>query len=246
MIWGTASNRSLKSSVRGLDSEASNAIIKIVEKPAPRPVWISVWGGPREVAQIIWDVKQTRSEPELKKFFSKLRIFLIAYQDASHGWLLEEFPEMFIIESGKTYQAMCGEHDKLSDLSWVNENIRKEHGPLSEIYSHEGMGCTGVCEGDSPACLHLVCTVRGISNPEDPTQPSWGGQYEKRRRQEPVHRWSRRLLHIEMAQRFSEGIRRTSTLVYRVSYEYDCGIVAERMRFISACDDQGWLTPLPF
>ena len=39
----------------GKDSEASNAIITVVDRPDPRPVWFCVWGGSREVAQaILW------------------------------------------------------------------------------------------------------------------------------------------------------------------------------------------------
>ncbi len=162
---------------KGMDSEASNAIIAAVDKPDPRPIWIGVWGGPREVAQAIWDVQNTRSEEELKAFISRLRIFLIAYQDATHGWLMNEFPDLFIIESRKTYQGMFGGHDPISNLAWVNENIRNNHGPLCDVYPHEGMGCTGICEGDSPTFLYLVSANRGINNPEDPTQSSWGGQY---------------------------------------------------------------------
>ena len=157
--------------------EASDAIIAAVDKPDPRPVWIGVWGGPREVAQAIWKVKNTRNDKELKKFISKLRIHLIYCQDATHEWLMNEFPDLFIIESRKTYQGMFGGLDPKSDLTWVNENIRKNHGPLCDIYPHEGMGCTGVCEGDSPTFLYLVSANRGINNPEDPTQPSWGGQF---------------------------------------------------------------------
>ncbi|TWT35254.1 hypothetical protein KOR34_01420 [Posidoniimonas corsicana] len=165
---------------KGKDSEASNAIIAAVDKPDPRPIWISVWGGPREVAQAIWDVQNTRTDAELKRFISKLRIFLIAHQDATHSWLMKEFPDLFIIESRKTYQGMFGGRDPNSDLAWVNEHIRKGHGPLCDIYPHEGMGCSGVCEGDTPAYLHLVSAVRGINNPDDPTQPSWGGQYKRK------------------------------------------------------------------
>lgn len=179
VIWGRNKQPVTDIIGKGLDSEASNAIIKIVDKPDPRPVWVSVWGGPREVAQAIWDVKQTRSEAELKKFVSKLRIFLIAYQDASHGWLMEEFPELFIIDSRKTYQGMFGGRDKLSDLKWINEHIRHNHGPLCDVYPHEGMGCTGVCEGDSPTFMHLISELRGLNDSEDPTQPSWGGQYKR-------------------------------------------------------------------
>ena len=165
---------------KGLDSEASNAIIAAADKPDPRPLWIGVWGGPREVAQAIWDVKNTRSEAELNKFISKLRIFLIAYQDATHGWLMEEFPDLFIIDSRKTYQGMFGGRDPISNLAWVNQNVRTGHGPLCDIYPHEGMGCTGVCEGDSPTFLYLISANRGINDPEDPTQPSWGGQYKRK------------------------------------------------------------------
>ncbi len=43
------------------DSEASDALIKIIDKPDPRPVYISIWGDCSVVAQAIWRVKQTRS-----------------------------------------------------------------------------------------------------------------------------------------------------------------------------------------
>lgn len=161
----------------GLDSEASEAIIAAADKPDPRPIWIPVWGGPREVAQAIWKVKHTRSEKEVKAFISKLRIYLITRQDATHDWLLKEFPELFIIESVQTYKGIMGGKDTLSDLDWVNKNIRYHHGPLCEIYPHEGIGNTGVCEGDSPSFLYLISANRGISDAEDPTQASWGGQY---------------------------------------------------------------------
>ncbi len=80
----------------------------------------------------------------------------------------------------KTYQGMFGGHDPDSDLAWVNRNIRFNHGPLFEIYPREGMGSSGVCEGDSPSFLYLVSANRGINDPEDPTQPSWGGRYVRR------------------------------------------------------------------
>lgn len=165
---------------KGMNSEASNAIIAAVDKPDTRPLWICVWGGPREVAQAIWDVKNTRSKEELKAFISKLRIFLIYCQDATHEWLMNEFPELFIIESKNTFQEMFGGEDPISNLAWVNKNIRFNHGPLCEVYPHEGMGCTGVCEGDSPSFLHLVSANRGINNPEIPTQAGWGGQYVRK------------------------------------------------------------------
>ncbi len=180
VIWGQGKQPYTDIIGEGKDSEASNAIIAAADKPDPRPIWIGVWGGPREIAQAIWDVQNTRSKEELKAFISKLRIFLIAYQDATHGWLMDEFPDLFIIESKNTYQGMFGGSDPISNLAWVNENICNNHGHLCDVYPHEGMGCTGVCEGDSPTFMYLVSANRGINDPEDPTQPSWGGQYNRR------------------------------------------------------------------
>lgn len=177
--WGCNSQNYNEIIGAGLDSEASDAIIAAADKPDPRPIWIGVWGGPREIAQAIWKVKNERSKEELEAFIGKLRIFLIACQDASHHYLMDEFPELFIIESKKTYQGVFGGNDPVSDLAWVNKNIRFDHGPLCEIYPHEGMGCTGVCEGDSPTFMHLISAYKGINDPEDPTQAGWGGQYKR-------------------------------------------------------------------
>lgn len=157
----------------GKDSEASNAIIAAADKPDSRPIYICVWGGPREVAQAIWKVKNTRNQNGLDTFLSKLRIFLIGCQDATHEWLMDSFPDLFIVESKKTYQGMFG----ADDLQWIETNIINDHGPLGAIYPPKAIAGSGVIEGDSPSFLYLVSANRGINNPEDPTQPSWGGQY---------------------------------------------------------------------
>ncbi len=155
------------------DSEASNAIIAAVDKPDSRPIYICVWGGPREVAQAIWKARETRSKKEFDTFIAKLRIFLIGYQDATHHWLMESFPDLFIIESKTTYQGMFG----VGNLTWVETNIIKDHGPLGALYPPKAIAGPGVIEGDTPSFLYLLSANRGINNPEDPTQPSWGGQY---------------------------------------------------------------------
>jgi hypothetical protein len=159
----------------GKDSEASEAIIALVDKPDPRPVYFCVWGGPREIAQAIWKVQQTRKPEELNAFISKMRIYLIACQDASHGWLCENLPGLFIIESLKTYQGMFG----VDDQTWAENHIINDHGPLGAIYPPGAIAGPGVIEGDSPSFLYLISANRGINNPEDPTMPGWGGQYKR-------------------------------------------------------------------
>ncbi len=176
---GTWGKKGVVNIGEGKDSEASDALIAIVDRPDPRPVYISVWGDCSVVAQALWRVQNTRTDAELQVFLGKLRIHQVATQDGTIGWLRDSFPMLFIIHSQKTYQGMFGGRDPLSDLAWVNENIRKDHGPLCDVYPHEGMGCTGVCEGDSPAFLWLVSANRGLNDPDDPTQESWGGQFKK-------------------------------------------------------------------
>jgi hypothetical protein len=176
---GTWGKKGTENIGEGKDSEASDAFIAIVDKPDPRPIYLSVWGDCSVIAQAIWKVQQTRGKAELDAFLAKLRIHQIATQDGTIGWLRENFPHLFIIHSEKTYFGMFGGDDPISDLAWVNKHVRHDHGPLCDVYPHEGIGCTGVCEGDSPAFLWLVSANRGLNNPDDPTQESWGGQFKK-------------------------------------------------------------------
>jgi hypothetical protein len=162
----------------GKDSEASEAIIKIIDSPDPRPVWFCVWGDCSNIAQAIWKVKQTRSSEELRTFLDKIRIYQIAHQDDTIDWLMDNFPDLFIIYSKSTFMGIFGgPDDPLGNHSWINENIRQNHGPLGAVFPLAAMGVDGLKEGDSPSFMYLVSAEEGESNYEDPTQESWGGQY---------------------------------------------------------------------
>ena len=167
----------------GKDSEASEAIIQVVDRSDPRPVWLCVWGGSREVAQAIWKVRVTRSPAGVRSFLGKLRLYLIVNQDSTTHWLLDSFPNLFVILSEKNYMGMFwnmyGSDTKLADLAWINTHLRQGHGPLGAVYPQSGWDpkYPGVQEGDTPSFLHLVSAVRGFNDPEKPDQPSWGGQF---------------------------------------------------------------------
>src|SRR6478672_802610 len=51
---------------KGKDSEGSEWIIKMLEKPDSRPLWVTVWGGPNVLAQTLWKIRETKSQPEAK------------------------------------------------------------------------------------------------------------------------------------------------------------------------------------
>lgn len=160
----------------GRDCEASDAIIKAVDKDDPRPVYICVWGGPRDIAQAIWKVQHTRTPDEFNAFIGKMRIFLIHCQDATNQYLMD-IPNLFIVWSRYTYLGMFNTKDR----EWVHKNIKNNHGPFCAIYpdfNYKGEP-VGIIEGDSPSFMWLLSANRGINNPEDPTQPSWGGSYGK-------------------------------------------------------------------
>lgn len=182
--WGKPADKIIGA---GKDSEASDAIIKVVDSPDARPVWVCVWGGPREMAQAVWKVQQTRSPMELERFISKLRIYMIGLdknpgQDGSGQWLLDNFPNLFVIVAQKTYWGMFAQKTPIGNLDWLNANIREGHGPLGAAYPRSGFNpnSPGQQEGDTPSFLYLASAVRGLNNAEDPTQPSWGGQFIRR------------------------------------------------------------------
>ena len=121
----------------GKNSEASDAIIKAADKPDPRPIWIGVAGGPREVAQAIWDVRNTRTAEEAKTFISKLRVFLIACQDSTDQYIMS-VPDLFVIDSKTTYYSFFCDGKPNCNLAWANDNIRNNHGPLGRYYPAGG------------------------------------------------------------------------------------------------------------
>jgi hypothetical protein len=165
------------------DTEASDAIIRIVDRPDPLPVWICFWGGSRELAQSIWKVQHTRRAEELGRFLSKLRVYMIVKQDYTADWLLTNFPDLFIILSEHNYKGMFwdseGSNHDIANLEWINKNIRKRHGPLGAAYPRSGWdpALPGVWEGDTPSFLHIISSLRGINDCEKPDQGSWGGAF---------------------------------------------------------------------
>lgn len=168
---------------KGKDSEASDGIIRAVDAPDPRPVWICVWGGSREVAQAVWKARATRTPAAFQRFLGKLRIYLVAKQDGTTDWLLDTFPDLFVILSERNYMgmfwSMTGADRGVADLDWVNAHLRNGHGPLAAAYPRSGWDPSepGVWEGDTPSFLHLLGSIRGVNDPEKPDQPGWGGRF---------------------------------------------------------------------
>lgn len=175
---------------KGKDSQASDQLIRAVDKNDDRPLWVTVWGGPNVLAQALWKVRETRSKKDLEKFVNKLRVYTISDQDNSGPWIRKEFPNLFYITSpgfnagggyhhatwsgisGDYFHARCDGADfTLVSNEWLDKNIRKK-GPLGAEYPHWDY----LMEGDTPSFLSLI--NNGLSNPEHPEWGGWGGRYE--------------------------------------------------------------------
>jgi hypothetical protein len=174
----------------GMDSSGSEWLIEAVDKDDPRPVWVTVWGGPNVLAQALWKIRATRSPYELEKFVSKLRVYTISDQDDSGPWIRKNFPSLFYVcspgmhdggayhhatwsgISGDTFHArFTGADFNIVDNPWLDKHIRSK-GPLGEQYPHMDF----LMEGDTPSFLGLV--NNGLNVSERPDWGGWGGRYE--------------------------------------------------------------------
>ena len=174
----------------GKSSEGSRHIIKVVDKPDDRPVWISVWGGANCLAQALWEIKNTRSKERLDAFISKLRVYTISDQDNSGRWLRLTFPKLFYIVTPSqvghheyykaTWTGISGDRQykngpfhrfELVDNPWLEENIIKGHGPLGALYPK----LKYIMEGDTPSFIGLISN--GLGSRTSPSYGGWAGRY---------------------------------------------------------------------
>lgn len=168
------------------NSTGADLLIQVVDRDDPRPVWVSVWGGPDVLAQALFKVRATRSPQALARFVAKLRVYAISDQDDSGPWIRTEFPDLFYIVSpggnfhqstwigigGDNFHGRFGGADySLVTNEWLDRNVRAK-GALGAVYPHWEF----MMEGDTPAFLNLI--DNGLSEPERPDWGGWGGRYE--------------------------------------------------------------------
>jgi hypothetical protein len=169
----------------GKDSEASRYIIELVDRPGSEPIWFCFWGGSQELGQALWRVRKERSPEAVQRFASKLRVYLIADQDGSARWMMENFPEMFVVFSRSAFRGMFfnapGGSPASGDIEWLNQNVRKGHGPLGAVYPRSGWNhrSEGVIEGDTPSFLYVYSGSTGLSDLDQPHYGGWGGRFQQ-------------------------------------------------------------------
>ena len=151
-------------------SRGAEAIIQAVDRPDPRPVWVTIWGGANTLAQALLQVRSTRPPAEVDKFLLKLRVSAISDQDDAGPWIRREFPALhYIVKpsspdaseyvyaswtgiSGDVYYRNCSGADSTTITNdWLEHNIRAK-GPLGKVYPRFAF----IMEGDTPSFLGLT------------------------------------------------------------------------------------------
>ena len=177
------------------DTEASNWIIRVVDQPDPRPVWVCIWGGSADLAQALYTVRQTRTAAQLRAFVAKLRVHAIHDQDQTGPWIREQFPDLFyLLWKNSIRGTYRGGNTSLVDSVWVATNIQQGHGALGALYVNYRGGdvwsgqlgrVKGIKEGDTPSFLSLL--PNGLNRPEQPELGGWGGRFTRRSVDKPVY-----------------------------------------------------------
>ncbi len=177
---------------RGFDTEASDAIIKIIDE-AKGVVHIAIWGGQRELAQALWKVSETRGKDEQDCFLKKIQVHAIADQDKHRDWILNNYGKLKYIANAFVSPGTWGIREISScrgmymtgntimqDTSWIKTCVYG-NGALSECYPLNGHGTNGMKEGDTPSFLGLV--PNGLNVPGNPDWGGWGGRFRHLKKQ---------------------------------------------------------------
>lgn len=172
---------------QGKETDASAWIIRVVDRPDPRPVWVVIWGGSADLAQALWTVRSERTPEQLERFLKALRVYAIVDQDSTGPWIRANFPGLYYMKAERCFRGMYrGGDTRLSASAWVQEHIHG-HGALGDLYPDYNGGdiwtrtlgrVRGIKEGDTPSFLWLV--PNGLGDLGRPELGSWGGRFDRR------------------------------------------------------------------
>lgn len=152
----------------GSATEGSDWIIQCARRDDPRPLHVLVWGGLEDLAQALHDA------PDI---LPKLRVYFIGGPnkmwcvDAYH-YVEQHHPTLWIIEANATYRGWFvggNQSGEWGNQTFVAKHIAS-HGALGDYFATHLKGTIKM--GDSPSVAWLL-----HGTPDDPTQPSWGGQF---------------------------------------------------------------------
>ena len=153
-------------------SPGSDALIAeaIAANAAGEKLYVTVWGGPTELAQALHD------EPSIEPY---LRVHLIGGANIraggdAHAWdyIDENFPDLWLILNDTSFRGMyVGGDDSIYDADTFIGRYVSPFGALGR-WCPTNTNPVQTKAGDTPSILYLMS-----GDPADPLTPSWGGRY---------------------------------------------------------------------
>ncbi|MDR8389810.1 DUF1593 domain-containing protein [Aliifodinibius sp. S!AR15-10] len=146
----------------------SELIIERARAEDPRPLHVLIWGGIEDLAQALHDA------PDI---LPKLRVYWIGgpnkkWSPDAYQYIVENHPKLQIIETNAAYRGWFVGGNQAGQ--WSNTGFVEEHvagkGALGAFFATQLGG--EIKMGDTPSVAWLL-----KGNPEDPSQPSWGGRF---------------------------------------------------------------------
>jgi len=152
----------------GEPTEGSNWIVSCTRRDDERPLYVLVWGGIDDLAQALHDA------PDI---VDKLRVYFIGgpnkmWSASAFDYIEVNHPRLWMIEANSTYRGWFvggNQGGEWGNKAFVAAHVAS-HGALGDFFASQLGGTLKM--GDSPSVGWLL---RG--KPEDPSQPSWGGQF---------------------------------------------------------------------
>ncbi len=152
----------------GSGTEGSKWIVNRARRKDPRPLHVLVWGGIEDLAQALHDA------PDI---LPKLRVYWIGgpnkmWSVDAYNYIETNHPKLWIIEANATYRGWFTGGNQT--FEWGNTSFVTAHvagqGALGDYFATQLKGTMKM--GDTPSVVRLW-----HGNPEDPSQPSWGGKF---------------------------------------------------------------------
>lgn len=171
------------------DTDGSRWIIRCADRPDPRPLNLTIWGGQTDLAQALWRVRQERGRTGLATFIPKLRIYDIGDQDQLVEWIWQEFPGLWYVlaqapkgvdRRESAYRGLyLGGDVALVSRDWMETNLRQNHGPLGALYPPRTWTApnphSAIKEGDTPSWFFFL--ANGLNEAAHPEWGGWGGRF---------------------------------------------------------------------
>ena len=182
-------------------TDASRLLIERAHAPDPdgleRPLWVLCWGSLTDLAQALHD------DPTIAP---KIRVYAIGStnttndpvsRDFIYAGMAAQWPELWWIENGRLprfrhdtfrgYYLGGDQTGEWGNVAFIKQNIRGRGTDHDGLFG-QALGDAfpvaewpdGVLkEGDTPSFLYLLAPVlAGVGDVDDPTRPSWGGQFQ--------------------------------------------------------------------